>query len=174
MTVTDMSSRKKEQPGNEISNDLHFRAGLTTDAKIISDLIMLFAKDFSINPDGSGADLFHQSVSITAEQAYLADSRYHFILAMQDDTLAGFIALRDHSHLFHMFVAPAFQGQGLATVLWQHARQYAASQGQSTSFTVNSSLNAIPVYERFGFKAKGQVVEMHGIVFLPMQFQSNN
>ncbi|MFZ6756546.1 GNAT family N-acetyltransferase [Undibacterium sp. Ji50W] len=170
MTVTDTSSRKNEQPGN----DLHFRVGLTTDAKIISDLVMLFAKDFSINPDGSGADLFHQSVSETAERAYLADSRYHFILAMRDDTLAGFIALRDHSHLFHLFVAPAFQGQGLATVLWQRARQYAASQGHGTGITVNSSLNAIPVYERFGFKATSKVVEMHGIAFLPMQFQLNN
>ncbi len=174
MAFKDTSTPKVEQHGNGIGTDLHFRAGLTTDAQAVSHLIMLFAKDFCINPDGSGADIFHQSVSATAELAYLADDRYHFILAMQDETLAGFIALRDHSHLFHLFVDPAFQGHGLATVLWQRARQDAASQGNRTGFTVNSSLNAIPVYERFGFKATGQVVEMHGIAFLPMQFQLNN
>ncbi len=170
MRVKDRSVHKNEQPGNEISSDLHFRTGLIADAKIVSDLIMLFAKDFSINPDGSGAEVFHQSVSEAAERTYLADSRYHFILAMQGGMLAGFIAMRDLGHLFHLFVNPAFQRQKLATALWQRARHYAVAQGHSTSFTVNSSLNAIPVYEGFGFKAKGQIVAMHGITFLPMQF----
>ncbi|MFZ6720957.1 GNAT family N-acetyltransferase [Undibacterium sp. Ji49W] len=173
MTGKDTPASQNKQPGNGISTDLHFRAGLITDAQAISDLIMQFAKDFSIAPDGSGADLFHQSVSATAEQSYLADSRYQFILATQGETLAGFISMRDLSHLFHLFVHPAFQGQGLATILWQRARQNAGLQSHIISFTVNSSLNAIPVYERFGFRATGQVVETHGIAFLPMQFQLN-
>ena len=161
---------KSEQSGNEISTDLHFRAGLTADAKIVSDLILLFAKDFCINSDGSGAEVFHQSVSEAAERTYLADSRYHFILAIQGGMLAGFIAMRDLGHLFHFFVNPAFQRQRLATALWQRAHRYATTQGHGTSFTVNSSINAIPVYEGFGFKAKGPIMAMHGITFFPMQF----
>ncbi|MFZ6732122.1 hypothetical protein ACO0LG_09400 [Undibacterium sp. Ji42W] len=30
-------------------------------------------------------------------------------------------------------------------------------------------MNTIPVDERFGFMAKGEILEMHGIAFLPMQ-----
>ncbi|MBC3906079.1 GNAT family N-acetyltransferase [Undibacterium umbellatum] len=169
MTTTGSRAHNSEQTISETDSDFHFRDGLATDALAISQLISQFAPDFWANPDGSGADLFLQSVSESAEFSYLTDSRYHFILAWHGETLAGFIAMRDLSHLFHLFVNPSFQRQKLASTLWQHARQYAAAQGHAGSFTVNSSLNAIPVYERFSFQAKGEVVEMHGIAFLPMQ-----
>ncbi|MFZ6712397.1 GNAT family N-acetyltransferase [Undibacterium sp. TC9W] len=169
MTATDNPAHNSEQTISGMNPELHFRDGLAADALIISQLIELFARDFCVNPDGSGADLFLQSVSESAELSYLSDSRYHYILALHGETLAGFIAMRDLSHLFHLFVHPSYQRQKLASKLWQRARQYAAAQGHTGSFTVNSSLNAIPVYECFGFLAKGEIVEMHGIAFLPMQ-----
>lgn len=36
-------------------------------------------------------------------------------------------------------------------------------------FTVNSSLYAVPVYERYGFIPAGLRVEVHGIAFVPMK-----
>lgn len=42
--------------------------------------------------------------------------------------------------------------------------------GNIGEFTVNSSLNAVEVYERFGFRAVGSIVEVHGVSFLPMRF----
>ncbi|BBB60840.1 N-acetyltransferase GCN5 [Undibacterium sp. KW1] len=169
MATTGNPAHKSEQTISGIDSDFHFRDGLTTDAQAISQLISKFALDFCVNPDGSGADLFLQSVSESAELSYLSDSRYHYILALHGETLAGFIAMRDLSHLFHLFVHPSYQGQKLASKLWQRARQYAVTQGHTGNFTVNSSLKAVPIYERFGFLAKGEIVEMHGIAFLPMQ-----
>ncbi len=169
MTAADSSAYKSEQPISGINTDFHFKDGLTVDAIAISELISRFALDFCVNPDGSGADLFLQSVSESAELSYLSDVRHHFILAWCGETLAGFIAMRDLGHIFHLFVHPSYQGQKLASKLWQHARHYAATHGHTGNFTVNSSLKAIPVYERFGFQAKDEMVEMHGIAFLPMQ-----
>ncbi len=165
----DRHAHANEQAISDMKPEFHFRDGLAADALIISQLITLFGRDFYVNPDGSGADLFLQSVSESAELSYLSDSRYHYILALHGETLAGFIAMRDLSHLFHLFVHPSYQGQKLASKLWQRARQYAVTQGHTGNFTVNSSLKAVPIYERFGFLAKGEIVEMHGIAFLPMQ-----
>jgi predicted GNAT family N-acyltransferase len=39
---------------------------------------------------------------------------------------------------------------------------------------VNSSLNAVAVYERFGFVRSGQQVQTHGIAFVPMKLAARN
>ncbi|MFZ6732123.1 GNAT family N-acetyltransferase [Undibacterium sp. Ji42W] len=114
-----------------MSPEFHFRDGLAADALIISQLIASFAWDFCVNPDGSGADLIFQSVSESAELSYLSDTRYRFILAWHEESLAGFIAMRDLSHLFHLFVHPSYQGQKLASKLWQCARHRASAQGHT-------------------------------------------
>jgi hypothetical protein len=41
--------------------------------------------------------------------------------------------------------------------------------GNHRGFTVNSTPYAMPVYERFGFKATGPRVETRGIAFVPME-----
>ena len=42
--------------------------------------------------------------------------------------LAGAAALRQDNHLFHLFVSPAWQRQGVATQLWREVMQYAKRQ----------------------------------------------
>jgi predicted GNAT family N-acyltransferase len=79
------------------------------------------------------------------------------------------VAMRDNRHLYHLFIAPRFQGQGLARTLWNTVRLAALASGNPGHFTVNASLTAVPVYERFGFVANGEKVETHGIAFLPMK-----
>ena len=88
--------------------------------------------------------------------------------AEADGALVGLVAMRDHSHLYHLFVAPAWQGRGLARALWQQVRQAALEAGNPGRFTVNASVNAVPVYGRFGFVATGPRVEKNGIAFVPM------
>ncbi|AMP04024.1 GNAT family N-acetyltransferase [Collimonas pratensis] len=137
-----------------------------SDAVTISALIQQFTHEFTISADGSGAEQFLASVSVAAEAGYISDPRYHYINAFVGGVLAGFIAMRDRSHVFHLFVAPEFQRQGLATRLWQAAL---ASAPDAAGFTVNSSPSALPVYQRFGFAATSAQVEMHGIRFVPMR-----
>lgn len=84
------------------------------------------------------------------------------------------IAIRDNSHLFHLFVAKEFQGRRLASQLWHIAKSNALIAGNPGSFTVNSSLNALAVYESFGFVREGEVQRMHGISFQPMRLSIRN
>jgi GNAT superfamily N-acetyltransferase len=83
--------------------------------------------------------------------------------------LAGFIAVRDNSHLFHLFVARQWQRHGVARRLWDVARGAALAAGNPGVFTVNSSKVARPVYEAFGFVPTAPLQCKNGIWFHPMQ-----
>ncbi len=149
---------------------VQLRRAIVEDAAPISALIRSLSKAFVLDPDGSGADRFWASVSETAEASYIASTRYRYTVAVAGTELGGFIAMRDAGHVFHLFVAPPSQRQGLASRLWAHAREQAVQAGHGAAFTVNSSLAAVPVYERFGFVPAGEVIRADGIAFLPMQW----
>jgi len=92
---------------------------------------------------------------------------YH--VALVDGTLAGFVAMRDHSHLFHLFVGKRWHRRGLARALWETARDAALDAGGDGAFTVNSSNFAVPVYEAFGFVRVGPTQCVKGLYFNPMR-----
>ena len=148
---------------------MDFRPARGEDAAAISALIHVFAGEFTVNRDGSGAERFFESISETAEAGYISDPRYSYILASAGPTLAGFIGVRDYRHVFHLFVAPEFQRRGLARRLWTAAMAEALTHADTTEFTVNSSPLAAPVYARFGFVEAGPRVEANGIVCVPMR-----
>ena len=97
---------------------MEFRAGSPADAEAIAGLIASFQSELTDNPSGVGAEPYLASVSVQAERDYLASERYRYLLAYSDSQLAGFIAIRDASHLFHLFVARSHQRQGIARCLW--------------------------------------------------------
>lgn len=145
------------------------------DAPRISALIRELSKPFLVSPSGEGAEPFFAAISESAIQGYVSASNFEYFVAESQSQLAGVVALRDNSHLFHLFVAEPFQGQGLGSKLWQMVKAGALQSGNPGKFTVNSSLNALPVYEKFGFVASGPVVQTHGVKFQPMQLsQAHN
>ena len=48
----------------------------------------------------------------SAIQGYVSASNFEYFVAESQGLLAGVVALRDNGHLFHLFVAEPFQGQG--------------------------------------------------------------
>ena len=148
---------------------MEFRAGSPSDAEAIAGLIASFQSALTDDPSGAGAEQYLASVSVQAEREYLASERYRYLLAYSDSQLAGFIAIRDGSHLFHLFVDRAHQRQGIARLLWERAVRKLCAPGSEGGFTVNSSLSAAPVYQAFGFVPAGALQSMHGISFLPMR-----
>lgn len=81
--------------------------------------------------------------------------------------------MRDSAHLFTLFVAEDFQGQGLGRRLWELARAECLAAGNPGAFTVNSSKYAVPVYERFGFVVAGPVQTRNGVLYVPMKMTLN-
>jgi len=146
---------------------MHIRPATTQDAEAISALINASAHHFLLDPSASGAERFLAGITPQAILGYITSSNFHYLIAEDGPNLAGAVALRDGRHLFHLFVAPTHQRQGLARALWEAAKQGAAKDLKV--FTVNSSPNAVAVYERFGFAAIGPRTEMNGIAFVPME-----
>ena len=100
---------------------MNIRVGSSSDAEAVAGLIAYFQSELTDDPSGAGAERFLASVSVQAERDYLASARYRYLLAFSGSELAGFIAIRDGSHLFHLFVGQAHQRQGLGRLLWQRA-----------------------------------------------------
>ena len=152
---------------------LLIRPAAPGDAEAISALILGMADRLTLHPDGRGAEQFLTTLSPTAILGYVRADNFRYWVGTVGGALAGLVALRGNTHLYHLFVAPAWQRRGLAGQLWAHARDDALTRGPVEAFTVNSSLHAAPVYRAFGFRDTGPTVEMHGIAFIPMQLPNH-
>jgi GNAT superfamily N-acetyltransferase len=97
---------------------------------------------------------------------------YVYHVAEIGGEIAGFIALRDRSHLFHLFIGVQWQGQGLARKLWDVARANAIESGGDGIFTVNASNFALPVYEALGFVRTAPTQCVKGLYFNPMKYEA--
>lgn len=97
----------------------------------------------------------------------LLDAGFVYHVADIGGEVAGFVAVRERRHLYHLFVAKHHHGSGIARALWNHARAVAAPSGPA-AFTVNAALHAVGVYESFGFMREGQEQCVNGLRFQPM------
>jgi GNAT superfamily N-acetyltransferase len=147
---------------------MQVRLATIEDASQISALISGLSHPFFLTPGGEGAENFMQSISEAAVQGYITAPNFRYQVAESEGQLVGVVAVRDNSHLYHLFITPAFQGRGIARELWQLAKEQAVRAGNPGRFTVNSSLVAVPVYKRFGFVSSESTVARHGISFQPM------
>lgn len=143
------------------------RNAQVADAPRISSLILSVAHYF--DPRGSVAPWFRNSVSPQAIEGYIGDNRFNYLVAYSGQILYGVIAVRDTNHLYHLFVAPDVHRQGIATQLWERAKNDALNAGNTEGFFVRSSEYAVPVYERFGFRVAEAPAEKEGLVFVPMR-----
>ena len=148
---------------------LKIRNALPPDADFISALITSLAHLFYASPNGSGAESFKDAITPQALVLYLVRLDINYLAGEEDGTLCGVVALRGHRHLQHLFVVPAFQRRGIGRELWLAARNAAIAAGYAGDFTVNSSMNAVLVYQRFGFKSVGGPQQNNGLIFQPME-----
>src|SRR5436190_22636678 len=117
---------------------MDIRVGSPSDAEAVAGLIACFQSELTDDPSGTGAEHYLASVSVQAEREYLASERYRYLLAFSGSQLAGFIAIRDASHLFHLFVARSHQRQGIGRSLWERALRELCASSSDGRFTVNS------------------------------------
>ncbi len=148
---------------------MDIRAAIPDDALAISRLIKSLAHFFTLNSDGSGAERFLHSLEPASILRLITAENFSYFVAHQDAELVGIVAIRDHTHLYHLFVAERCHRQGLGTQLWQHGKQVALQAGNTGCFTVNSTVYAVQSYESLGFKTTGLKTERDGIAFVPMR-----
>ena len=135
----------------------------------IAALLRELAREFIVHESTpEGAATFLAENDQAGLRGFLALG-YVYHVALDAGSLAGFIAMRDNSHLFHLFVGKRWQGQGLSRKLWNVARAAAIARGGDGNFTVNASNYALGVYEAFGFVRDGPTRCVKGLYFNPMR-----
>ncbi len=87
------------------------------------------------------------------------------VLYILEGEIVGYIAIKTDGHVYHLFVSERAQGQGIAKALWTHVKL----ECKCESYTVRSSIYAVPVYKSFGFVESGSVGTKDGISFQPME-----
>lgn len=153
---------------------MEIRPANVGDADAISALILSLQPYLTIEPDGAGAEEFLVTLQPDIIRRNLKAENYFYQLAMAGEELVGVVAMRDDHHLFSLYVAQPWHGQGVGRLLWQAARDAALARGNPGRFTVNSSLFAAPAYRKLGFRDSAPMVQMHGIRFIPMTFSENS
>ncbi|MBC7684760.1 MAG: GNAT family N-acetyltransferase [Bdellovibrionales bacterium] len=144
------------------------------DLSAVAQLLGSLAEEFFLNDsEADAASAFVREYNEDGIRTVIhAGMVYH--VAEIDGRIAGFIAVRDNKHVFHMFVDKAHHGQGIARAMWDAARTRAIEAGNLGVFTVNSSNFAVPVYEAFGFVRTAPTQCTNGIYYNPMQLDRRN
>lgn len=137
------------------------RAG---DAAACAALVRALTPGAELPVPPEGLERFLASVSAERQRLYIAQRRYR-VAEDGAGRLIGLAALRSPRHLFHLFVAQAWQGRGLGLQLFR-----AVTEGdEQFPLTVNSSLAAVDFYTRLGFRPTQALQFNDGIHYLPMR-----
>jgi ribosomal protein S18 acetylase RimI-like enzyme len=142
-------------------------ADIPAAARLFSDL----AREFIVHElSREGAATFLRENDEEGLRGYVARGHVYHV-ALVDGELAGFVAVRDLTHLFHLFVARRWHRHGIARALWNVARDAAFERGNPGWFTVNASNYALPVYEALGFVRTAPMQCGKGVYYNPMRLE---
>lgn len=140
------------------------RPARPADAAACAALVRALIPETAQRPSPEGLERFLASITVERQASYIADYRYQ-VAEDEAGRLVGLAALRPPRHLFHLFVAEAWQGRGLGRRLFR-----AVTAGdEHLPLTVNSSLAAVGFYTGLGFRPTQALQLRDGIRFLPMQ-----
>ena len=149
------------------------RSATAADAFRISALLTSFSHTYLVAPTADEKQAFLSTISEPAIRALIGRNDMDYMVA-EDRTsgaLAGAAGMQMGGVLIHLFVERAYQRKGLGRNLWEYLRDRAIQNGHSGIFTVYSSMNAVPVYEKFGFKVSGERIHKNGGAAVPMRFE---
>lgn len=144
------------------------------DFPAVAQLMSALSQEFFLHEgSAAAAATFVRDNDETALRAFVGTGIVYHV-AEQDGQIVGFIAMREHKHLFHMFVDKQHHRQGIARALWAVARQAAMEAGNPGVFTVNSSNYAVPVYQALGFVQTEPMQFRNGLYYNPMQLDGRH
>ncbi|MFN7905056.1 MAG: GNAT family N-acetyltransferase [Pseudobdellovibrionaceae bacterium] len=149
---------------------MHVRNVLDSDLNAITALILLCSEKY-ILPDFSDEGVAAYRASHSLEKMKERIQMYDYqVLVNESDQIFGVVGMQPVSHLFHLHVDPKAHGQGLGRQLWEHAKKSVLSKSQTEFFTVNSSIYAVPFYQKLGFVPGLQEIK-NGVKFVPMKME---
>ena len=149
---------------------ISIRRGKIQDVAKVSSLLLELSEEFiAAEFSETGKQNFLRGFTAEKIAEKMSADNFTFDLAEDDGDLIGVVAVRDHTHLFYLFVAKSHQKRGISRVLWERARIESLPYNISGVFTVNASNYAVKAYEKLGFVLKGATQETNGVLYNPME-----
>ncbi len=142
---------------------VRLRPATAKDAAACAELVRTLSVAFFEHADGLGTEPFLTSIDAERQASYI--DQYRYLVADTGKALVGLVALRPPRHLFHLFVAQHWQGNGLGRQLLEAVLN---AGDASLPLTVNASLTALGFYRRQGFEPVGPAQTKDGVRFQPM------
>ena len=146
------------------------RAAGPADAEEISALLIALLPALVADPLAEPLSDFRDNLDTPATRARLESPDFACLLAEDAQGVCGHVALRDGSHLYHLFVRADAQGRGIAQALWRAVRM----GRDAPRYTVNASLGAVGFYERLGFRPAANEQQANGLRWLPMTLPADD
>ncbi|WP_019605494.1 GNAT family N-acetyltransferase [Teredinibacter turnerae] len=117
-----------------------------------------------ISPEGQ-----NHFFSIVARVLGENHAGYTTFCALRNEEPVGIISMRETCHLSLFFCEPGSMGHGLGRMMLSALEQHLISAHPAgCELTVNSSLFAVNIYRRLGFKVCGEPTSNNGILFQSM------
>ena len=146
----------------------YIRPMVTADVPMVAELLRVLAEKYIAHEFVPAARASFLSKNDEAAIAQFVADGFRYHVAEVDGIIVGFVGVRDDRHLYHLFVAEPHHRRGIARRLWEVASAECRERGHTGAFTVNSSNNAVAVYERLGFRRTASVQDSGGVLFNPM------
>lgn len=147
----------------------HIRPAREHDAAAVSALICGLGRFVTGSMSRDAAPGFFADMDEAPTRIRIASPQFRYWVAEANGAVVGVVAMRDMTHLFHLFVAEERHGGGLGRRLWDTARASVAASADATALTVNASANAAAIYRHWGFVDTGPLMQHGGIAFIPMR-----
>ena len=148
-----------------MSPQTSIRHAVVADASDVSKLIASTSETCCFSQAKPCPDWYLNSIQTQAIETLIASERMVFLLAAHDQAVAGVLAIEDKSFIKYFFVHTKRQNMGIGKLLWQFAQRNGAF---GATLKVRSSLFAVPVYERLGFKSTEPPGCFNGLHFQSM------
>lgn len=104
-------------------------------------------------------DKFYIEKTIGYIKRTLEDPNNHTIVAKDEDRIIGFIQLKinkKNGTISHLYILPGYEGNAVGTQLFSIIKEKAV-QLNISKLLIESTLNALTYYEKFGFVNNGLI-----------------
>ena len=144
---------------------MKIRKAKLSDAKNLSRLAMSLGRFYSDDHSSEISPFFSKKITVESFKSYLMDKNaYEHYVYEENEMIIGYFALLNATHFLYLFVDEKHHKKGVAKALIE----YALKGKEYKSYSVNSSIYAVPFYEKLGFQSSAWVQKHHGMVYQPM------
>ncbi len=147
--------------------DMIYRKMRSGEERRVFDLVKAGFDEYVL-PDLTleGAKEFFRAAS---EMIYERPAGHFILVAERDEAITGMIDVRDNNHICLFFVGKAYQCRGIGRgLLGRAVAECRAHDPGIFSIEVNSSLFAVQIYKKLGFRESAPEQFLNGIRFVPM------